>query len=157
VRTAHAKQPFTQVELRLISLFLLEPSFPLLFWQRGTVAAILRALQILLQLPIALGHLLLAELIAILLLLQYKQQIWLPVALQIVRDLLLARLHPRIPKLSQLMRIAFACENGLDDGLPGWHSAPDHCAGASKSASCGSSAMAERNFATVRRCVASST
>src|SRR5439155_723131 len=108
-----------QVELRLISLFLLEPSFPLLFWQRGTVAAILRALQILLQLPIALGHLLLAELIAILLLLQYKQQIWLPVALQIVRDLLLARLHPRIPKLSQLMRIAFACENGLDDGLPG--------------------------------------
>src|SRR5262249_1411863 len=104
VRASQAKQLLAQVELRLIALLLLEPALPLLFWQLGTLAAILRLLEILLELPIALGHLLLAKLVTLLFLLQHKQQIFLPVALQTPRDLLLARLHPRIPKLSQLMR-----------------------------------------------------
>src|SRR6516225_4098823 len=41
VRTAHAKQPFAQVELRRIPLLFLEASLALLFRQRGTMAAIL--------------------------------------------------------------------------------------------------------------------
>src|SRR6516225_872568 len=119
VRSAQAKQPFAQVELRSVPLLFLEPSLALLFRQRGTVAAILSLLEILLKLAIALRHLLLAELIAILLLLQQKQQIWLPIALQTLRNLFLTGLDPRIPKLSQLMRIALAYQNGLDDGLSG--------------------------------------
>ena len=71
--------------------------------QRGTLAAILFLLEIVVELPIALGHLLLAELITLLLLLQDEQQVFLPVALQIPRNLRLTRLHPRIPKLSQLI------------------------------------------------------
>ena len=43
-------------------------------------------------------------------------------ALQILRDLFLARFHPNIPKRSELMRIAFTRQNGFDDRLPG-HSA----------------------------------
>jgi hypothetical protein len=74
-------------------------------------------LEILLELPLALCHLLLAKLITFLLLLQHEQQVFLPVALQIPRDLFLVRLHPRIPQRSQLMRIAFARQNGLEDGL----------------------------------------
>src|SRR5437879_5098424 len=74
------KQPFAQVELRLIRPLFVETSLALLFRQRGTVAAMLSPLEILLKLPIALGHLLLAELVTILLLFQQKQQIRLPVA-----------------------------------------------------------------------------
>src|SRR5437879_10051827 len=81
------------------------------------MTAILSLFEILVELAITLGHLLLAELIAILLLLKDKQQIWLPIALQTQRNLFLTGLHPGIPKLSQLMRIAFTCENGLDDRL----------------------------------------
>src|SRR5213595_1776035 len=55
------KQPFAQVELWLIRPLFVETSLALLFRQRGTVAAILSPLEILLKLPIALGHLLLAE------------------------------------------------------------------------------------------------
>jgi hypothetical protein len=62
--------------------------------------AILSLVEILLQLPIAFRHLLLAKLITILFLLEKKQQIGLPVALQTLRNLLLTRLHSRIPKLS---------------------------------------------------------
>jgi len=81
------------------------------------VTAILSLFEILVELAITLGHLRLAELIAILLLLEHKQQIWLPVTLQTLRNLFLTGSHARIPKLSQLMRIPFPCENGLDDRL----------------------------------------
>src|SRR5205807_7384160 len=101
------------------SLLLLEPSLALLFRQRSTVAAILSLLEILPELSIALRHLLLAELVTILFLFQDKEQIRLPVAFQTLRNLLLTRFHPGIPKLSQFMRIVFACQNGLDDGLSG--------------------------------------
>src|SRR5215469_18122563 len=67
VGTRHAKQRFAQVELRLIGPLFLEPSLPPLFRQRGTLAAILSVLQILRQLAIAVGYLLLAKLVAILL------------------------------------------------------------------------------------------
>src|SRR6201981_1222888 len=119
VCTGHAKQPFAQVELRLIRSLFLEPPLALLFRQRGALAAILSLLEILRELAITLCDLLLAKLVSLLLLLQNEQQIFLPVALQIARDLLLARLDSTIPKLSQLMRITFASQNGLDDGLSG--------------------------------------
>jgi hypothetical protein len=106
----------------LIRPLFLEASLTLLLRQRGTLAAILSLLEIVVELPIALGHLLLAELITLLLLLQDEQQVFLPVALQIPRNLRLTRLHPRIPKLSQLMGIAFPSQNGLNDRLSG-HSA----------------------------------
>jgi hypothetical protein len=64
---------------------------------------------------ITLRHLLVAELIAILLLLEHKPQIGLPVAFETPRNLLLAGFYPRISKLRELMRIAFTCQNGLDD------------------------------------------
>src|ERR1700740_255003 len=86
----------------------------------GRLAPWLRSvplLEILLELAIALCDLLLAKLITFLLLLQHEQQVFLPVALQIPRDLFLACLHPRIPQRSQLMRITFARQNGLEDGL----------------------------------------
>ena len=88
VHTAHAKQLSAQVELRRISFLLLEPPFPLLFWQRGTFAPVFSLLQIPLDLSIAL--------VTILLLLQHKQQVFLPVALQAQPDLVLARPHPRV-------------------------------------------------------------
>ena len=83
------------------------------------MAAVLSLLEILRELLIALRHLLVAELVTILFLLQQKEQIWLPVAFQTLRNLLLTRFHPGIPKLSELMRIVFAGQNGLDDGLSG--------------------------------------
>ena len=86
------------------------------------MAAILSLLDILLELSIALRHLLLAELVTILFPFQDKEQIRLPVAFQTPRNLVLTRLDARIPKCGQLMRIAFAGQNGFDDGLPG-HSA----------------------------------
>ena len=49
------------------------------FRQIGTVAAILSLFEILAELAITLHHLLLAELIAILFLLEHEQQICLPV------------------------------------------------------------------------------
>src|SRR6266700_2257211 len=184
VHTAHAKQLSAQVELRSISFLLLEPPFPLLFWQRGTFAPVFSLLQILLDLSIALEHLLLAKLVTILLLLQHKQQVFLPVALQAQRDLVLARLHPRVTKLSQLMRIAFAGQNGVNDRLSSHsaqrHSAhwpieyssasapfgsagcaalplaPDHCAAASTFASSEFAATAGTNCAKAHRCAASS-
>jgi len=52
------------------------------------------------QPPIALGVLLLAELVTVLFLLQHKQQVFLPIVLQTARDFLLARLHPPIAKRS---------------------------------------------------------
>src|ERR1700730_1831113 len=122
VHPGHAKQLRAQVELRRIPFLLLQPPLPLLFWQRGTLAPVLSLLKILLKAPIAVRHLLLATLLTLLLLLQHKQQIFLPVALQTPRDLLLARLHSRITKLSQLMRIALTSQNRFDDCLSG-HSA----------------------------------
>ena len=83
------------------------------------MAAVLALPEILLKLFVACGHLLLAKLVTLLLLFQYEQQILLPVALQIPCDLVLARLYARIPQLSQLTRIAFASQNGRDDGLSG--------------------------------------
>src|SRR6516225_1775952 len=47
VRTAHAKQPFAQIELWRISLLLPASSLALFFRQRGTLAAILSLLEIL--------------------------------------------------------------------------------------------------------------
>src|SRR6266581_5920427 len=97
--------------------FVLEPCLSLLFRQIGPCAPVFPLLEVVLQPPIALGHLLLAKLISILLLLQHKYQIFLPVALETARDLLLGRLHPRITKRSELMRIAFARQNCLNDCL----------------------------------------
>ena len=98
--------------------FFLEALHPFLFWQTGTSAAIFSLLEILLKSPIALSHLLLAKLVTILFLLQHKQQIFLPMALQTLRNLILACLHPMITKRSKLMWIAFACQDGFDDSLP---------------------------------------
>jgi hypothetical protein len=50
-------------------------------------------LEILLEPLIAFGHLLLAKLVAILFLLQDKQEIFLPIAFQTARDFFLARLY----------------------------------------------------------------
>src|SRR6516225_948012 len=108
VRTAHAKQPLAQIELWRIPLLLPASSLALFFRQKGTLAPILSLLEILFELAIALGYLLLAKLVTILFLLQHKQQIWLPVAFQTLRNLLLARLHPKISQRSQLLGIAFA-------------------------------------------------
>src|SRR5207302_631056 len=58
VRTAQVKQPGTQVKLWLIPLRFLEPPLALFFRQRGTVAAILSLLKILLKLSLTLRHLL---------------------------------------------------------------------------------------------------
>src|SRR6266849_1749370 len=69
-----------------------------LFLSRVFCAPVFPLLEVVLQPPIALGHLLLAKLISILLLLQHKYQIFSPVALETARDLLLGRLHPRITK-----------------------------------------------------------
>src|SRR6201984_3207003 len=175
VRTGHAKQSCTQVELWLISFLLLESLLPLLFRQRSCLATIFSLLEILVELSIALGHLLLAKLVTILFLLQHKQQILLPVALQTERNLLLTGLHSRISKGCQLTRITFACQNGLNDRLSRSHRsthwpieyssasapsgcgecaapprAPNHSAVASTSAWCGPPAMAGTNFATAR-------
>ena len=119
VRTGHAKQPFAQVKPWFIAISFVAPSLARLYWQLGTLAAVLSLLEILLELTITLRHLLLAELIAILLLFEDKQQIGLPVAFQTLGNLLLTGLYPRISKLSQLMGIAFTCQNGLDDRLSG--------------------------------------
>src|SRR5215472_6794448 len=73
----------------------------------------------LVELTITLRHLLLAELIGILLLLEHKQQIGLPVAFETPRNLLLTGLYPRISKLRELTGIAFTSQNGLDDRLSG--------------------------------------
>ena len=81
VRTSQAKQPCTQVEPRRIAFLLLESFLPLLFRQIGPCASVFPLLEILFESLIALGHLLLAKLAAIWFLLEYKQQIWLPVAL----------------------------------------------------------------------------
>ena len=86
----------TLIELRLVRPLFLEPPLALLFRQTGTVTAILSLLEILRELAITLGHLLLAKLVALLLLLQHKQQVFLPVAFQTPRNLLLIRLHPAI-------------------------------------------------------------
>jgi len=117
VRTGHAKQPFTQIELRLISFFLLEPLRPFLFWQRSTLASIFRLLKIMVELTITLGHLSLAKLVTILFLVQHKRQILLPVTLQTEGDLLLTGLHSRISKGCQLTWITFTCQDGFNDRL----------------------------------------
>jgi hypothetical protein len=74
VRAGHAEQPFAQIESNcgLFAFFLFLSRFFRLSSSRGIVAAILAVLQILVELPIALGHLFLAKLIAIPLLLQHK-------------------------------------------------------------------------------------
>jgi hypothetical protein len=64
-----------------------------------------------------LGYLPLAKFVAILLLLQDKDQIFLPIALQAAGDFLLARFDSPIPKCCQLVWIAFAGQNGRDDCL----------------------------------------
>src|SRR5438270_4642362 len=71
--TGQAKQPFAQVEPRLVRPLLLEPSLALLFRQAGTMTAVLSMFTILVELAITLSHLLLTKLISILLLLQHKQ------------------------------------------------------------------------------------
>src|SRR5258708_35210844 len=71
VGTVHANQVRTQAELRRIPFLLLEPFLPLLLWQTGPLTPILSLLEILLEPPIALGHLLLAKLVTILFLLQH--------------------------------------------------------------------------------------
>jgi hypothetical protein len=112
IRTVHAKQLRTQFELRHVPFLLFEPRLPLLFRQGGTLAAVLLLLEILLELLVASSHLLLAKIETLLFLMQHKEQVFLPVALQILRDLFLARFHPNIPKRSELMRIAFTRQNG---------------------------------------------
>jgi len=76
VRTGHEKQVRAQAELwripLLLLLLLLEPILPLLRWQTGTLTPVLSLLEILLKPPITFGHLLLAKLVTILFLLQYK-------------------------------------------------------------------------------------
>ncbi|PYU02021.1 MAG: hypothetical protein DMG38_01655 [Acidobacteria bacterium] len=72
----------SRFEPRIIAPLFLEPTLALLLRQWGTLAAILSLLEILRELAITLCYLPLAELIAILLLLQQEQQIWLPVAFQ---------------------------------------------------------------------------
>ena len=71
VRTAHAKQPFAQIELWRIPLLLPASPLALFFRQRGTLAPILSLLEILCELAIALGYLLLAKLVTTLFLLQH--------------------------------------------------------------------------------------
>src|SRR5205807_4640303 len=83
------------------------------------MAPVLSLLEILRELAIALRHLLVAELVTILFLLQQKEQIWLPVAFQTLRNLLITRFNSGIPKLSELMRIVFTGQNGFDAGLSG--------------------------------------
>jgi hypothetical protein len=85
-----------KAEVRLISLLLLQPILALLFGQGCSLAAILHLPKTLLGLAIALGHLLLTELVTQLFLLEHKQQILLPVPFQAPCDLLLTSLHPRI-------------------------------------------------------------
>jgi len=97
VRTSDAKQLGTQGERWFIPFPPHQSSFPHLLGQTRPLAPILSLLEILLELPMALCHLLLAKLITFLLLLQHEQQVFLPVALQIARDLFLTCLHPRIP------------------------------------------------------------
>jgi hypothetical protein len=75
-------------------------------------------LEILPEPLIAFGHLLLAKFVALLLLLQHKQHIFLPVAFLTARDFFLAYLHPPIPKRSPLIWIAFANQDGFHDRLP---------------------------------------
>ena len=70
--------PVRKLNCGLFPLFFLASPLALFFWQRRTLTPILSLLQIVVELPIALGHLLLAELITILLLLQHKQQISAP-------------------------------------------------------------------------------
>ena len=72
VRTGHAKQVRAQAELWRIPLLLLEPILPLLRWQTGTLTPVLSLMEILLKPPITFGHMLLAKLVTILFLLQYK-------------------------------------------------------------------------------------
>lgn len=98
IRTGRAKQLCTQVELRRIPLlFLPKPLLPFLFRQIRPCAPVFPLLEVLLQPLIALRHLLLAKLVTILFLLQHKQQIFLPVALQTPRDLLAFTRQSRSP------------------------------------------------------------
>src|SRR5215471_5224520 len=69
VRTAHAKQPFAQVELWRIPPLLPASSLALFFRQKCTLAPVRSLLEIPRELLIALGHLLLTKLVAILFLL----------------------------------------------------------------------------------------
>jgi hypothetical protein len=70
IRTGHAKQLCAKVEPWCNPfLFLSEPLLPLFFRQTGTLASVLSLLQILLEPPIALGHLPLTKLVTILFLL----------------------------------------------------------------------------------------
>ena len=97
VGTGHVEQLPPQVELRLVPPPLLEPPLPVLFWEWNTVASVLSLQEILLELVITLGHLLLAKLVTRLFLLHYKQQIGLPMALQAPSYVLHAGLHPEDP------------------------------------------------------------
>jgi hypothetical protein len=109
IGSSHAKEFCAQVELwRIPLLFLPEPFLPLFFRQTGSLASVLLLPKILLQPLIALGHLLQAKLVAILLLLQHKQMFFLPVAFQTARDFFFASLHPPVSERRQLIGIAFA-------------------------------------------------
>ena len=81
VRTGDAKQLGAQGEPWLIPFLPHKSSLPRLLGQTSPLAPILPLLEILLELAIALCHLLLAKLITFLLLLQHEQQVFLPVAL----------------------------------------------------------------------------
>src|SRR6516164_5347321 len=81
IRAHHAKQLRAEVESWAIAFLFLESSLALLFRQRGALAPIWSVLEIRLEMAIAFGHLLLTKFKSLLLLLQHKQQIDLPVAL----------------------------------------------------------------------------
>src|SRR6516164_4790024 len=91
VHSRHAEQRFAHVKLRGIALLASAPSLAGLLRQIGSRAAVGPLLEVLLQALIAFGHLLLAKFVAILFLLEHKQQVFLLVPLQAARDLFCAR------------------------------------------------------------------
>src|SRR6516162_1513715 len=117
VYSRHAEQRFAHVKLRGIALLASAPSLAGLLRQIGPRAAVGPLLEVLLQALIAFGHLLLAKFVAILLLLEHKQQVFLPVPLQAAGDLFFARLDPYIAQRRQGLWVTLASQNGLDDGL----------------------------------------
>src|SRR6516225_691507 len=117
VHSRHAEQRFAHVKLRGIALLASAPPLAGLLRQIGPRAAVGPLLEVLLQALIAFGHLLLAKFVAILLLLEHKQQVFLPVPLQAAGDLFFARLDPYIAQRRQGLWVTLASQNGLDDGL----------------------------------------
>lgn len=61
-----------------------------------------------------------AELVTLLLLPQNEQQVFLPVPLQIARDLFFACPDAKVTLCGQFMWVTFACQNVLNDCLSGY-------------------------------------